>query len=172
MVEIDKLFNQRFDALVNSLEIGRPAGSGGPGGAGRGRRPSPASPALSRVAYRSYAVHSGDALFVFSECPEPRCAKREGHSAGPSLRLCNSGYPTVVMRRVCGLFCQSGIARRPDGPACPWLTGARHLVRGCRIDHILTSGHADLRASQKALMFTTVMTAWRRYAAGVQNPAV
>lgn len=40
--EIDKLFNQRFDALVNSLEIGKPPrGTGGPGGGGHGggRRP-------------------------------------------------------------------------------------------------------------------------------------
>lgn len=44
VAEIDKLFNQRFDALVNSLEIGRPPrGSGGSGGGGSGhgggRRP-------------------------------------------------------------------------------------------------------------------------------------
>jgi hypothetical protein len=40
--EIDKLFAQRFDALVNSLEIGKPPrGTGGPGGSGHGggRRP-------------------------------------------------------------------------------------------------------------------------------------
>ena len=42
--EIDKLFSQRFDALVNSLEIGKPPrGPGGPGssghGGGGGRRP-------------------------------------------------------------------------------------------------------------------------------------
>ncbi len=38
--EIDKLFTQRFDALVNSLEIGRPPrGPGGPGHGGGGRRP-------------------------------------------------------------------------------------------------------------------------------------
>ena len=44
--EIDKLFSERFDALVNSLEIGkRPRGSGGTGGGpgagghGGGRRP-------------------------------------------------------------------------------------------------------------------------------------
>ena len=34
--EIDRLFSQRFDALVNSLEIGRPPRGGGHGG---GRRP-------------------------------------------------------------------------------------------------------------------------------------
>ncbi len=42
VAEIDKLFGERFDALVNSLEIGkRPRGSGGPGagGHGGGRRP-------------------------------------------------------------------------------------------------------------------------------------
>jgi len=41
VAEIDKLFGQRFDALVNSLEIGKPPrGSGGPGsGHGGGRRP-------------------------------------------------------------------------------------------------------------------------------------
>ena len=44
VAEIDKLFSQRFDALVNSLEIGkRPRGSGpggpGTGGHGGGRRP-------------------------------------------------------------------------------------------------------------------------------------
>ena len=46
VAEIDKLFTQRFDALVNSLEIGRPprgpGGSGGAGGShggGGGRRP-------------------------------------------------------------------------------------------------------------------------------------
>ncbi|AVP57407.1 hypothetical protein C7H73_06840 [Pulveribacter suum] len=41
--EIDKLFSERFDALVSSLEIGKPPrGSGGPGGSGGhggGRRP-------------------------------------------------------------------------------------------------------------------------------------
>ena len=47
VAEIDKLFTQRFDALVNSLEIGKPPrGPGGPsgpggshGGGGGGRRP-------------------------------------------------------------------------------------------------------------------------------------
>lgn len=42
VAEIDKLFTQRFDALVNSLEIGKPPkGSGGGSGAGHGggRRP-------------------------------------------------------------------------------------------------------------------------------------
>jgi len=41
VAEIDKLFTQRFDALVNSLEIGnRPRGSGGNfGGHGGGRKP-------------------------------------------------------------------------------------------------------------------------------------
>jgi hypothetical protein len=38
--EIDKLFNQRFDALVSSLELGKPPrGGSGPGGHGGGRRP-------------------------------------------------------------------------------------------------------------------------------------
>jgi hypothetical protein len=38
--EIDKLFNQRFDQLVNSLEIGRPprGNGGGHGGGGHGGR--------------------------------------------------------------------------------------------------------------------------------------
>ena len=43
VAEIDKLFSQRFDALANSLELGRPPrGSGGAGGSGHGsggRRP-------------------------------------------------------------------------------------------------------------------------------------
>ena len=43
VAEIDKLFSQRFDALVNSLEIGKPPrGPGGPAGGhggGGGRRP-------------------------------------------------------------------------------------------------------------------------------------
>ena len=40
VAEIDKLFSQRFDALVNSLEIGRPPrGTGGGGSHGGGRRP-------------------------------------------------------------------------------------------------------------------------------------
>lgn len=41
VAEIDRLFNQRFDDLVNSLEIGKPPrGSGGGGsGHGGGRRP-------------------------------------------------------------------------------------------------------------------------------------
>ncbi|MFY3386558.1 DUF6806 family protein [Paracidovorax sp. MALMAid1276] len=42
VAEIDKLFSQRFDALVNSLEIGKPPrGPGGPGAGhgGGGRRP-------------------------------------------------------------------------------------------------------------------------------------
>ncbi len=43
VAEIDKLFTKRFDAMVNSLEIGRPSrgsggGSGGPGHGG-GRKP-------------------------------------------------------------------------------------------------------------------------------------
>lgn len=38
--EIDKLFSERFDALVSSLEIGKPPrGAGGGGGHGGGRRP-------------------------------------------------------------------------------------------------------------------------------------
>jgi hypothetical protein len=41
VAEIDKLFSQRFDALVSSLEIGKPPrGTGGSGGGhGGGRRP-------------------------------------------------------------------------------------------------------------------------------------
>src|SRR3954469_7842976 len=43
VAEIDKLFSQRFDALVSSLEIGKPprgSGGGGSGGShGGGRRP-------------------------------------------------------------------------------------------------------------------------------------
>lgn len=43
VAEIDKLFGQRFDALTNSLELGRPprgpGGGGGAGGHGGGRRP-------------------------------------------------------------------------------------------------------------------------------------
>lgn len=41
VAEVDKLFAQRFDALVNSLEIGKPPrGPGGPGGGhGGGRKP-------------------------------------------------------------------------------------------------------------------------------------
>ena len=41
VAEIDKLVSQRFDALVNSLEIGKPPrGSGSGGGThGGGRRP-------------------------------------------------------------------------------------------------------------------------------------
>jgi hypothetical protein len=43
VAEVDKLFGQRFDELVNSLELGRPprgsGGSGGAGGHGGGRRP-------------------------------------------------------------------------------------------------------------------------------------
>ena len=38
--EIDKLFSQRFDALVNSLELGKPPrGPGGSGHGGGSRRP-------------------------------------------------------------------------------------------------------------------------------------
>ncbi len=39
--EIDKLFNKRFDALVNSLDLGKPPRSGGHGGSshGGGRKP-------------------------------------------------------------------------------------------------------------------------------------
>jgi hypothetical protein len=38
--EIDKLFSQRFDALVSSLELGKPPrGQGGGGGHGGGRKP-------------------------------------------------------------------------------------------------------------------------------------
>jgi hypothetical protein len=43
VAEIDKLFTQRFDALVNSLELGKPprgsGGSGGSHGGSGGRRP-------------------------------------------------------------------------------------------------------------------------------------
>lgn len=40
VVEIDKLFTQRFDALVSSLELGKPPrGQGGAGGHGGGRKP-------------------------------------------------------------------------------------------------------------------------------------
>ena len=42
VAEIDKLFSQRFDALVSSLEIGKPprgSGGGSGGGHGGGRRP-------------------------------------------------------------------------------------------------------------------------------------
>ncbi len=44
VAEVDKLFALRFDALVNSLELGRPprggaGGSGGSGGHGGGRKP-------------------------------------------------------------------------------------------------------------------------------------
>ena len=40
VAEIDKLFGQRFDALVNSLELGKPpCGLGGSGHGGGGRRP-------------------------------------------------------------------------------------------------------------------------------------
>lgn len=37
--EIDRLFSQRFDALVSSLELGKPPRGGGQGGHGGGRRP-------------------------------------------------------------------------------------------------------------------------------------
>ena len=45
VAEVDKLFTERFDALVNSLELGKPprgfggGGGGGPGHGGGGRRP-------------------------------------------------------------------------------------------------------------------------------------
>ncbi len=40
VAEIDRLFSQRFDALVSSLELGKPPkGSGGGGSHGGGRRP-------------------------------------------------------------------------------------------------------------------------------------
>ena len=39
VAEIDKLFSQRFDALVSSLEIGKPPRGSGGGGHGGGRRP-------------------------------------------------------------------------------------------------------------------------------------
>lgn len=42
VTEIDKLFTQRFDALTNSLDLGKPSrgpGSGGSHGGGGGRRP-------------------------------------------------------------------------------------------------------------------------------------
>lgn len=41
VTEIDKLFSQRFDALVSSLELGKPprGSGGGSGGHGGGRRP-------------------------------------------------------------------------------------------------------------------------------------
>jgi hypothetical protein len=40
VTEIDKLFSQRFDSLVSSLELGKPPrGPGGNGHGGGGRRP-------------------------------------------------------------------------------------------------------------------------------------
>lgn len=40
VASIDQLFNQRFDALVNSMQLGRPPrGHGGPSGHGGGRKP-------------------------------------------------------------------------------------------------------------------------------------
>ncbi len=40
VASIDRLFNQRFDALVNSMQLGRPPrGHGGPSGHGGGRKP-------------------------------------------------------------------------------------------------------------------------------------
>ncbi|MDT8991228.1 DUF6806 family protein [Curvibacter sp. APW13] len=40
VAEVDKLFSQRFDALVSSLELGKPPrGLGGSGGHGGGRKP-------------------------------------------------------------------------------------------------------------------------------------
>jgi len=39
VAEIDKLFSQRLDDLVNSLEIGRPPRGSGGAGHGGGRRP-------------------------------------------------------------------------------------------------------------------------------------
>ncbi len=39
VAEIDRLFSQRFDALVSSLEIGKPPRGSGGGGHGGGRRP-------------------------------------------------------------------------------------------------------------------------------------
>ncbi|WBY01625.1 hypothetical protein PE066_19555 [Ramlibacter tataouinensis] len=39
VAEIDRLFSERFDALVNSLEIGKPPRGSGGGGHGGGRRP-------------------------------------------------------------------------------------------------------------------------------------
>ena len=40
VAEVDKLFTERFDALVNSLELGKPPrGSGGGSAHGGGRRP-------------------------------------------------------------------------------------------------------------------------------------
>ena len=39
VVEIDKLFSQRFDDLVNSLQLGKPPRGSGGGGHGGGRKP-------------------------------------------------------------------------------------------------------------------------------------
>ena len=39
VAEIDKLFSQRFDDLVNSLQLGKPPRSSGGGGHGGGRKP-------------------------------------------------------------------------------------------------------------------------------------
>jgi uncharacterized membrane protein len=42
VAEVDKLFAQRFETLVNSLELGKPprgSGGGSGGGHGGGRRP-------------------------------------------------------------------------------------------------------------------------------------
>lgn len=40
VASIDRLFNQRFDALVNSMQLGRPPrGHGGSSGHGGGRKP-------------------------------------------------------------------------------------------------------------------------------------
>src|SRR3982751_173278 len=57
VAEIDKLFGERFESLVNSLEIGKPprggtggAGSGGPGGGRRPPLPHQHQPAPARPA--------------------------------------------------------------------------------------------------------------------------
>ena len=39
VAEVDKLFSQRFDAMVNSLAMGKPSSGGGHGGHGGGRKP-------------------------------------------------------------------------------------------------------------------------------------
>jgi len=39
VAEVDKLFSQRFDALVSSLALGKPASGHGGGHGGGGRKP-------------------------------------------------------------------------------------------------------------------------------------
>ena len=134
---------QRFDALVNSLEIGKP-----PRGTRRRRRrprrrPPAAAPALSSVqrasrgrpdpwlrlcsAHRSLAGDGAMALFS-QDALNPGVRKREVFGWA-MYDFANSGYTTVVITAVFAAYFVGGIARQGRMGHLRLDGGAQHLLR-------------------------------------------